>query len=352
MVIYLLKELITKCQLNTQAPQRVEFFENLAYSRMDGKHFLIGDREVFEQLMNLSGMSKSAKSIYKKIYKKFSTESAIISQATYRFNIGISDLIEPTIITFNIDYLKDSSFSHYNNLLLENTIDTFAYHKAVEFYQLKKNLKSINYYWDLRNGGGTTSCSEFLRLNDLRDVYTFAILDSDKICPSDSLGGTALQFTHTIEHFGMYQILEVHEVENLIPNFVYSQYITSKNDSKLTSNLDIFNSDSELLNYLDIKKGIKKFVITNGSQETKDYYSHNLNIPIADLYCNCASKNDCNCFIFNPMGRDIFNIINNFIKQNSLNILDFINESLSIIYLNLGEKLFWIFCKSNQIRII
>jgi hypothetical protein len=349
MIIYLPNELIDKCQLNSTNPKRIDLFENLALTRRDGKHFLIGDRDVFNYLSKLIGLSDLAKSIYGRVYKRFPLESTILSEESCKFIIGTIDSIEQGAISFNIDSLLDDSFCHYNNLLLENTVDTFVYEKAIEYYKHKKEFLSIDYYWDLRNGGGTTSFAEFGRLNKLKNVYTFAILDSDKICPNSALGSTASQFVDYHSFFGDYKIIEAHELENILPREIYSDYIRSKNDSKLTENLSIIDLDSDIFRYIDIKKGLKKYTIANSEQETKDFYITSLNITEADLVCNCESKNSCNCFVFNPMARNIYALIKKFIEERNLNVLLYITGFLEDLYLELGSKLFWIFCKSNRI---
>ncbi|AZA99361.1 hypothetical protein EG359_06990 [Chryseobacterium joostei] len=350
MIIYLLQELIDKCQLNSQQPSRIDFFENLAIARRDGKHFVLGDQSIFAILRKLNGLSPLAQSIYNKIYLRFSTEASIMNHGNYLFKIGSVDKVEHNATFYNLDNLNDDSFCNYNNLLLENPVDTFIYAKSIEYYQIKNSLGTVEYLWDLRNGGGTTSFAEFLRLNNLKTAYTFAILDSDKICPNSSLGGTASQFLNTPDTlFGNYKILDAHEIENLIPSQIYSLYINYKNDQKLNENLNIIELNSEIFKYLDIKKGVKKFTLTNSSENTKNYYSHALNIPASDILCLCVKKNECNCFIFNPMARTIFNDIKLFIDQQKIDFLSFINDFLEHIYLELGEKLLWIFCKSNRI---
>ena len=352
MIIYLLHELIDKCQLNSKRPSRIDFFENLAIARRDGKHFLLGDQSVFDVLRNLDGLSILAKSIYNRIYFRYSTEASIMNDSNYLFKIGSQDAIENNATLYDLDNLNDDSFSNYNNLLLENPIDTFIYQKSTEYYQIKNRLHAVKYHWDLRNGGGTTSFAEFVRLNNLKTVYTFAILDSDKICPNSSLGGTALQFTNAnmVTLFGDYKVLDAHEIENLIPNEIYSLYINSQNDRKLRENLNIINSN--VFRYVDIKKGIKKFTLREGSQATRDYYLQNLNILESDILCECTEKKKCNCFIFNPMARTILNDIKIFIDQQKIDILSFISSFLEQIYLDLGGKLFWIFCKSTRINTI
>ena len=353
MIVYLLDELIDKCQLKSNRPLHINFFENLAIARRDGKHFLVGDHSVFAILRKLDGLSTLAKSVYNKIYAKFSTESSIMTVGNYLFKIGNTDQFGEESTTYNIDNLNDDSFCIYNNLLLENPVDTFIYEKSIEFYQIRNNLGNIKFCWDLRNGGGATSYAEFLRLNNLKTTYTFAILDSDKICPDSILGSTALPFSgHSDKLFGNYKILDAHELENLIPTQIYALYIRNRNDTKLSENLHFIDLNSEIFKYFDIKKGIKKYTLTNSSQATKDYYCNGLNISTSNILCRCETKSACNCFLFNPMSRTIFNEIKTFIDQQGIDFLTFISGYLEQMYLELGQKLLWIFCKSSRITVL
>lgn len=351
MIIYLLEELIDKCQLNSPNPLKVDFFENIAIARRNGNHFLIGDKIVFELLRNLTGLSELAKSIFNRIFVRYSTEYTILTDSSFIVKIGIQNNNLNGVLTFNIDDLNSDSFCNDNNLLLENTVDTFIYEKSIDLYRTKNLLTQVDYKWDLRNGGGTTSYAEYTRLNNLKNVYTFAILDSDKICPNSPIGGTALQFiNNNITYFGDYEILDAHELENLVPGQIYSQYIESKFDTSLNMNLGLIALNSEIFKYIDIKKGIKKYTILNSPQHTKNYYCQNLGIAESSLNCGCTSKNSCNCFIFYPMSRNIIAQIKEFIDQQNINLLSYVGDFLEVLYLELGKKLFWIFCKSSRIN--
>ena len=348
MIIYLLDELISKCDLENNEPKFIEVFESLADVRKYGFNFLIGDRKIIELLRKNEKLSSNARSIYSKIYQNYTTEMAINSTCNFRFEIGLNDDISPNCHKINIEQFVLTSFHTFNNLLVENPTDTFLYNEMLNYYKTLKSITNINCEFEPKNGGGSTIHNEYSRITNEKKCFTLCLIDSDKIFPSCELGSTSKKFIDDgiSTPWGNFSILEVHEIENLLPKSIYNQYINEKHslNSTILSSLT-FSDDCNLFNYLDLKNGINKKKILELDASGQNFYKEKFNLNTLNLNCSCTKVKECNCFIFHPLGRPILNQIKDFIANKSINIIDHINESLILIYTEVGKTLFNIYCK-------
>jgi hypothetical protein len=355
MIIYLLDELISKCELEGKEPKFIEVFESLADARKYGFNFLLGDRKIINLLSNSRHLNLVARNIYAKINHNYTTEIAIQSNCNFRFEIGINESQGEYFHKINIEQFKIASFNNLNKLLLENPNDTHLYREILNYFKVQNGASNVECEFDVMNGGGNTIYEEFSRITLEKRSFTLCLIDSDKNSPSCEYGSTAKQFIDNpiSTSWGLISILKVHEIENLIPFQIYTKYINKHHslNKKILSQLALSN-DCDLFNYIDLKNGMKKKRLLGLNSECQNYYSIKFNMNTSDIECKCPNLLNCNCFIFQPLGRTILKKIMNFVSKEGINITDHINDSLVPIYMEMGSKLFDIYCKPRPFKTI
>lgn len=347
MVIFLLNELIEGCQLESDVPLNIPIFETIADCYKHSFHFLAGDRVVLENLSNNPALSENARSIYKRLYLRYTTESSILNVVNFKYNIGTSTIFNVESITIDIQELSPESFICYNSFLVEYPTDVYIYSKMIDYYIKSEQIPNIQYVYTTMNGGGNTISPEFDRLIDLKRFFNFCLIDSDKVSPNSTLGSTASDFEQKPPTpWGKFEILPVHEIENLIPRSLYISYIESKNDGILNRNLNFLRRESPLFYFLDTKKGINKSKVRQEANvEVRHFYLTELELNEDDIACACTSIKNCSCHIISPFGRTILEKLQSYFNENGIDVVDHLCSNLDSIYKKYGKQLFEIFCK-------
>lgn len=355
MIIYLLDELIAKCALESDEPKFIDIFESLTDVRKYGCNFILGDRKIIHLLSLNKNLAPHARLIYCKIHQNYTTEMAIISSCSFRFEIGINYKTELNYHKIDIEHLTLPCFLNPNHLLVENPKDTALYVEILNYYKVLKGITNVECEFGSMNGGGNTIHEEYSRITMEKKCFTLCLIDSDKISPSGELGSTAKKFLDEpiSTSWGFFSILKVHEIENLIPLKIYKQFI-NENHSTNASVLSrlTFSNDCDLFNYLDLKNGINKKRFLELCTTSQNYYKIKFNLDSIDFECSCEKIKDCKCFIFYPLGRSILKQIMDFIEKERLQLADHINNSLIPIYMEIGNKLFDIYCKPRPLKTI
>lgn len=350
MVIVLKNELIDYCNLDTQQPKYVQIFELLAEVRKRGFHFVIPERKLLDKLITITSLNESAQAVYKKIHNKYTSESAIKNSASH-FKFIISDSENINQYKTRIDKLKSNTFLNLNRLLLENSDDELVINNIIEYYTENKGHNSIDVEWEVMHGGGSTTHNEFKKITNSALHFTLCLLDSDKKFPNDSIGQTAEKFTKGTHKsvFGKHYILEVHELENLLPPKSARSYVYGKQlkKSKYAYNCFIRTPFREAYSYHDIKKGLSCERLNRTSQDFKNYWSTILQNMGID-YHNCACQNaGCQKFFIHPLG-SIRDKVLEFYKSISGQIKLDLDVFYIPIWNKIGEYLFNVFCKPKS----
>ncbi len=350
MLIKLDTSLIDYCDLKSETPKKIDFFEHVADIRARGFHFILADRKLLELLGSLKKLSKRSRKIYQKLFQNYTTESAIESSLEFVYVIGnFHSSVSSTNIMLNIEELNGNTFLNRNKLLLENSSDDTIYGIIVNYYLKSKSLESLNYEWELCNGGGSTSYAEYSRIIKEKLTYTFCILDSDKISPYDNLGATAQQFEDNAMQscFGNYYILPVHEMENLYPEEMISALAHSDMCySKHRAVVEKFKKDKtcDALHYADLKKGLNKYTLHNLKEKCKEYWKKFLIKHGYDIKkCDC-SDSSCPHYFIAPFGRKINQNIIGYANKIDLKIEELLDSVYEILWINIGKILLERYC--------
>jgi len=305
-------------------PETIPALENLANAVREGKHLVISDRETLKIITQCQDLSKTTQAIYNILYNKFSELRSYLSVVT-RY-IEITDLLEPKlsslsgkeVIQVPLGFFENTESIQKTILLCENIRDTSFYQTIARVYVIWKNTNiNIKLEFEPRGGGGNTINTEYDNIQKNTKRLCLCILDSDRISPEGKLGSTAVLIASIAQNQNSQFfrtkvfILNVHEIENLIPNSILLE-ICSGNQQREDAMKRIKTLQeirgSQIKHFLDIKEGTLMYKIFN-STNPKDklfWESHVLEINtilkcinddcLADWKCN-KSKSNCQCQI-------------------------------------------------------
>lgn len=153
----------------------------------------------------------------------------------------------------------------------------------VDFYavvtKIIKNIDEDRLAYIPMHGSGYSMASELTKLQN-SEVLALAIADSDIKYPGASVGATggAVQTAYTDGKYVKLKIIDVHEIENLLPPlFIYER---SKEEGKLLIEKFIKLKLLDYLRFYDVKNGISLNDITEPGYNTfaKDIYEHIYNV--------------------------------------------------------------------------
>lgn len=341
MLIEINSSIIESEDINNLSEEVVNALENLALARREGKHSVISDRETLSKLYQCPNLSKRAKDLYLYLFHHF-TQFKIIRSTVKKYvevtNINDAKLrttLDQEIIQVPPSFFKDSTTIQKTILLCENLQDCFFYEYIAKVCKLWKNHKNIYLSCEYHGGGGSTISTEYTNIQSSNCArFCLCIVDSDRIAPNSSLGETARKlereanedciFTHLL-------ILELREIENLIPPIILSELCLNQTDRQKALKIveDIIKtSNSDTKFYLDLKDGsyMEKIINCNYPQ-TKNFWSVKIKalsdiFNQVDSWClsnwKCCNPNKCTCYISLGFGEKILsNIVDRL--QNKVN---------------------------------
>ncbi|OIP67497.1 MAG: hypothetical protein AUK43_19145 [Oscillatoriales cyanobacterium CG2_30_40_61] len=305
-------------------PETIPALENLANAVREGKHLVISDRKTLKIITQCQDLSKTTQVIYNMLYNKFSELRSYLSVVT-RY-IEITDILEPRLSSLSGKELIQVPLGFFENtesiqktiLLCENSRDTFFYQTVARVYVIWQKI-NIKIECESRGGGGNTINIEYDNIQQKTKRLCLCILDSDRISPEGKLGSTAAliasidqnqnsQFFRTKVF-----ILDVHEIENLIPDSILIE-ICSKNKERedamkrIKTLQDI--SGYQIKHFLDIKQGTLMYkIFSSTNPKDKSFWESNVvaintilkcinDDCLADWKCKIKNpKNNCQCQI-------------------------------------------------------
>ena len=197
----------------------------------------------------------------------------------------------PREITYYIEIVKDNpseynhgnlrvrqlSYTHFDSLakcnstvlLGEDQNDATFYNHILEWYKIENGI-NIYHNLDSRHGGGGNTSRE-LGILEASSKICIAIIDTDVrypgSVPKDDSTAHKCQSIHVESPISHLHLLEVHELENLIPlNYIDKEEIGGgKEKAAAKKHLDFLRKEAdEILPYYDFKKGLKTSSIKSG----------------------------------------------------------------------------------------
>lgn len=164
------------------------------------------------------------------------------------------------------EFLDSSNFQRCI-LLGENGNDVMIYAKIADYYRTYNNLNfSLSY--KSQTGGGSTTVKEYETIYNNKEEFCFCILDSDKRTPTTAIGDTAkaVRKFHNSLDSGInykchYHILDVLELENILPLNFYKKELESVGEKKgiLKKIQKLKSIEEDSILFFDFKEGLRSF---------------------------------------------------------------------------------------------
>jgi|GEM_PF-1145448 len=348
--------------------ETVEALEILAIARREGKHSIIGDRKTLKKISECTRLSERARQTYNKLYEK-SAQFRQFQSAVTRYIEVVNSCYEPQldlntcpgkeIIKVSPRFFSDSSLAQKTILLCENNFDANLYEKIANVYLVWKKIKVV-IACDGRGGGGNTITDQFINIQKTKKNICLCIVDSDRIAPNGKLGTTAKRINS--EHnenciITKILILDLHEIENLIPNSILSELclenVERQESLKILTAIQ-GSSAKDVRGFLDIKNGTMLNKIVNISNPVeKEYWKARLSeIPGVstriDSWCHtnwhcsitekCSTTEKCNCRISLGFGERILEQVVNYLdKKNPPEIAKIVDEEVRLEWEKVGQ---------------
>lgn len=283
MVFYIDRSIHNTLLMRELSEDEEVFFANLANKHRVGNCYLCGDIDSLETLSHRLGNPSG--NIYRQIINHYSESGTVINTVGTVIVLSFEESIHqdklPSILQTEdkvnfvpISAAQNWSQDHLCCLLGENLNDCDFYESIATYYCSKHGIKGLQIRFHHENGGGNTICHVLKKCVQNDKSTTLCIVDSDKkygiskeYPQSPALGDTCLnaqEVSNALKHSNpfpphMLYILDVHEVENLIPIAIL-QMLKQTELPDMRDGLDRLKSliavhDGEPILYYDFKDG-------------------------------------------------------------------------------------------------
>lgn len=364
--------------LETGQSEYILFFEELAIDRRKCKNLIVASKEVLESLSKMEAFSNVVREVYK-ILGNRRTEFKLLRNSVKRYcrivAEGDKEVIKneqgQEIIKLPLTKVAGADFTEKVIFLAENRDDILFYKVLGRHYMKKKRIGVVNVDFECQGGGGSTigvTLAEHIR-DEKR--FCLCIVDSDRKCEQDSPGSTMQGVSDVIE--GIPQVLfeaillEIHEIENLIPFGILDKIIEVKNldEQGLKFLKYLIMKDSTKTSpalFFDLKKGIQKksyFLNPEATEEQKRKYRkmENFRLYWKNYIEDFGVKLDENL-----EGETIVSGICEKVLKDTLKIFDEIQQEGGVgriepdphlieLWDQIGEKIFCWGCVGNRIAV-
>lgn len=273
--------------LRTKNLNIIAFLEQLALDRRKCRNIVVAKREVLFELANTENLSDISRSVYKVLGNRMSERKLLLNNTKKYCRIVAMKteknfIVEENheIILLNIETGSLKDFTAYPLMLAENEED-IEFYKFVGQYFVKKNrLGNLNINFEGENGGGSTISNVLNHIISEKNRMCLCIVDSDRKYGNASHGDTMQRIIdvtqNVFQDYFEVLLLEMHEIENLIPVSILKKVVDEKNleEQGLLFYKYLMERDNTLnspIFYFDLKKGILKssFILEEGADDEK-----------------------------------------------------------------------------------
>lgn len=285
--------------------------ENLLRSFAENKHVLIAKKEFFD------GIISEKKGLYSASSKNFAAEAlsrsreyhSLLAKISFYISIDFSikdksfewtDLGENIKFTCGPLYFDDSSQLQKTKIVCENPLDTDFFKIIANFYAINEDLTRCSINFNAINGGGGSTKDVFERTIQNNEI-AFCIVDNDKAHPKAPYGGTSSHFlgSKTIRS-GLVEILDVHEVESLVPLETIEAVLINlnlmlKKECSLTFFKSLCSVDESVKFYIDHKKGFNLNTALELDNSHGVFWRTVLKKLNGNYECDCIDERKCRC---------------------------------------------------------
>jgi len=254
---------------------------NLAYSAIEGSHYLTGDLDILTDCIDLFKGDKEVTGFFRYLCDNW-------------YSMPV-----PTCVTYYMEVVKDNPSVRVENgvTIAQRPIKHFAKMGAVspcllvcendrdcDFYQfvgdwyVKRNKVNACIGFEAEGSGGCEEAKNKIHKHLMKNQFCLCILDSDIRYPGDNINDKSLKCHKTYKNRDDCRciILDVRELENLIPLNYIDEITKEHPDYQQPVNQDYVrhfnflrdsNRHQDILPYFDYKEGIRKNINYKGSSE-------------------------------------------------------------------------------------
>lgn len=285
--------------------------ENILRAFAENKHILIASKLFFNCIINeKNGLysiatkntaSEALKGLreYRAIIDKISFYVSINFKITDRsfkwIDLGTTDKFECGPLFFD-----DSSRLQKAKIVSENPLDSDFLKIIASHYAKNQDLSRCAINFIPINGGGGSTKDIFYRSIENNEI-TFCFVDNDKKHPKAPFGGTSNHFLgpRTIKS-GIVKILDVHEIESLVPIDTIERVLESLNlIARKRDTLNFFKEicevDESAKFYFDHKKGFSLKTAWDLDNAHGDYWRSIIKKIKSKPQCECIALKHCRC---------------------------------------------------------
>lgn len=255
---------------HTLIPEISISIDNMLRSFQEKKHILITDKSFFKSITTetLGLYNQNTKQIALEAMKGQAEYTALLKIINFYIIVDFNVIDNSTkwvdkgsTVTFIVGpiYFKDSSRLQYPNIIFENLTDNDFYQVIIGYFSKINRINKCNINCTPINGGGGTTKEVFDRYIQKNELI-LCLLDNDKKHPKGPLGSTSKAFGKAkFNKTGMVKILDVHEIESLIPiETIEKSTIINEERNKTIDFLKSSTIKDETIKfYFDHKKGLE-----------------------------------------------------------------------------------------------
>lgn len=358
--------------LNNKDKEAELALEILAINRKKCKNVIFADKSVLEDLMKRECFSPVVRSIYTSLFNKSMENKLYYSKVNKYINVvytlgknRISIVLDKESCDVTLEEISRFDISDCTELITENHEDSKMYKTLGKYYARTVGMEKFYIDFEFKMGGGDTTANTFDLSLKKHNRLCMCIVDSDRKFPDDGPGHTMQRVSDIIE--GKDQdiwkalLLNVHEVENLIPLKWIEN--TTKDISNTKKTVDFLkflisksNEGDKSIYYFDFKNGIKteKFVcVDESNHEIKKKFRKNERYR--DYWCNYIKEYGINIkdaegnHIIHGICKNILSrVLLEYEKDFDINEID---EHLKDEWVMIGRDVFSWCCVGNRIAV-
>lgn len=269
----------------------------LANNRRLCRNYIFAEKEVLEKLKNNNYLSKTTQAVFELLFNKSSECRLYFESVNKYINIvesiddeenRVEKMNDKEECKITLRELNKNCMTDLTVLILENQEDYELYELIAKYYVNSKNINA-SFNFDPKPGGGSTivkvleNVVEVNKNFDSNKKLCLCIVDSDIKYYTGVCGETRKQVEKFIKNrkqdFWKVKLLDVHEIENLLPISWLEEY-NKKNNLKREDTINFLNyiilqdinKDFKAIYFFDIKEGLKKdkFICSN-SENNRDF---------------------------------------------------------------------------------
>lgn len=312
--------------------------ENLLRSFAENKHILIAQRDFFNLIIeeNEGVYSLSSKNFAAEALSRSREYHSLLAKVSFYIAIdfsirdkGFKWTEHGSSIKFSCGplYFDDSSQLQKTKIVCENPSDSDFFKVIATFYANEEDVTRCSLNFNAINGGGGSTRAVFDRTINNNEI-AFCIVDNDKTHPRAPHGGTSTHFlgTRTVRS-GLIEILDVHEIESLVPLETIEKVLTNlnllvKKEKSLTFFKDICSIDESVKFYIDHKKGFDLKTALSLDKSHGVFWLEVLKKLKGNYSCECIEHETCGCtppcLSYEGFGENLLSNTLNYINEGSL----------------------------------